>query len=281
MKEIKINSKKYVFIGITQSVIRKNNFDEYINKYFQSDAFKKISLSLNTRYRRIKDSRISYRLINHWAKYNLITAERDTEKGWRKYSFMDLLWLNIMLRLRLFNISLDTMVKIKESLYSAFRPKETASQFPILDYHTIMAITKRVPVYLIIFDDGTAEFLTQSEYDISASNFHFADHIKISLNRILQMSFFKSKVDLEPIPESIHDLSHEETELLFMLRMGKYESIKVKLEDGKIELLEGVEMLKNDKRIIDILHENNYQNIEIKQKDGNVVLIKRTVQIKP
>ena len=76
------------------------------------------------------------------------------------------------------------------------------------------------------------------------------------------------------------ELTTEELELLYMMRMEEYESIRVKMFDGKIERFEATELIKNETRIIDILKKGRYQSIEIKQDQGRIVQIKRTIRKK-
>ena len=50
--------------------------------------------------------------------------------------------------------------------------------------------------------------------------------------------------------------------------------------DGKIEMLESIERISEQTRIIDILKDHNYQNIELKQANGKIVCLNRTVKTK-
>ena len=52
------------------------------------------------------------------------------------------------------------------------------------------------------------------------------------------------------------------------------------MKDGRIDLIEGIEHIYKQTRIIDLLKEGRYQDIELKQENGKVVHVKRTTKRK-
>ena len=76
------------------------------------------------------------------------------------------------------------------------------------------------------------------------------------------------------------DLNKNEDKALKMIRDSKYHSITIIKRDGKIEMLESIERISEQTRIIDILKDHNYQNIELKQANGKIVCLNRTVKTK-
>lgn len=76
------------------------------------------------------------------------------------------------------------------------------------------------------------------------------------------------------------DLNENEDKVLKMIRDSKYHSITIIKRDGKIEMLESIERISEQTRIIDILKDHNYQNIELKQANGKIVCLNRTVKTK-
>jgi len=66
----------------------------------------------------VNDLNISYRTVNYWDKSQLLLSQRKTEKSWRKFSFIDYLWINIVQNLREFGFATETIQKIKDLLTS-------------------------------------------------------------------------------------------------------------------------------------------------------------------
>ena len=74
-------------------------------------------------------------------------------------------------------------------------------------------------------------------------------------------------------------LTDGERELLSMIRTGNYETITVRSDSGRIEMLEAVENV-SERRMIDILQDEEYQDVTVKRRDGKDVLIVRTIKRK-
>lgn len=83
-----------------------------------------------------------------------------------------------------------------------------------------------------------------------------------------------------PVETNSVNLDANENEALKMIRDSKYHSITIIKRNGKIEMLESIERVSEQTRIIDILKDHNYQNIELKQANGKIVCLNRTVKTK-
>ena len=56
---------------------------------------------------------ISSRMLNHWEELNLIDNNRENGKGWRKFSILDSVWMEIILELRNFGFPNDKILNVK------------------------------------------------------------------------------------------------------------------------------------------------------------------------
>ena len=78
----------------------------------------------------------------------------------------------------------------------------------------------------------------------------------------------------------MNDLTPEELQVISILRVDKFQFVKIIKRNGKIDLIEGIEEIKTKEKIVQILKQHDYQNIEIKQASGRIVHINRTVRTK-
>lgn len=245
--------------------------------YFTEDNSQLFDI-INEKKHRLEKSHFTSRILNHWEKEGLINDKRPSGKGWRMYSMMDMIWLNIISELRSFGYPLNKIKKVKESLIELFPKHKEKHELPYLEVYVALALTKRDAAYLLVFENGEALPAKHDEIVSALKLQTIGNHLKISINDILQKLF--PKKDLSPIHESSLTLSKDEFELMFLVRTGNYESINIKRKNGKIEMLEATESIETDKRITEILQKGDYQNIEIKQANGKVVCIKRTIKKK-
>ena len=110
------------------------------------------------------DMPISYRVISHWHQKNLFPKQKEAGQ-WRMFSTVDYLWILFMIRLRMLNVGLVSMAKIKEQCF--------ASIYPLLEQHVITAMLTSEPGVLpehlnegisILRDPGTKESLEAPEF---------------------------------------------------------------------------------------------------------------------
>lgn len=66
----------------------------------------------------VSNTGISYRTINHWNEKGLIRCSRKNEGGDRRFSFADFVWIKIVNELRSFGVSIPTIKKITDEIYT-------------------------------------------------------------------------------------------------------------------------------------------------------------------
>jgi DNA-binding transcriptional MerR regulator len=100
----------------------------------------------------VKDSDISYRVINHWDDKGLLPdgVQVDEEK-WRKFSFIEIVWLEIIKELRSFGLSLECIVKIKDQTLSWSSKENT---YPWFEYYVIKSMVGSLDSYLVFSSNG-------------------------------------------------------------------------------------------------------------------------------
>ena len=160
-------------------IVRGDAFIIGVERYIALEGEWSISGQLNEARYTISEADITYRVASHWASVGLIDDTRPEGKGWRKFSALDLVWLKIVTELRLFGLALDKLVKVKQSLDSLFADQTTPERKAWgLEYYTALALVQRVPVYVLVFRDGTAELATEEQYRLTSELFALAHHIE-------------------------------------------------------------------------------------------------------
>lgn len=62
------------------------------------------------------DTEISPRTVNHWEKIGLLDNQRSEGQRWRRFSFVEFVWINILQELRKVGLGLDALKALKASL---------------------------------------------------------------------------------------------------------------------------------------------------------------------
>lgn len=90
----------------------------HINSYqevFQSDDFETILQLLRAKNFSRKDIAVTPRELNHWNLKNLLYENYENSK-WKKFSIVDILWIQVIVQLRKYELPLEVIQKIKENL---------------------------------------------------------------------------------------------------------------------------------------------------------------------
>ncbi|MFZ5515158.1 MAG: MerR family transcriptional regulator [Candidatus Zhuqueibacterota bacterium] len=199
-----------------------NFYHTELNAHYNSSIGKSISILLNSKKSRLIGHNISYRVINHWEKMGILDTKKETDKKWRRYSIIDLVWIQVTIILRTFGYPLEKILTAKRNLeMNDWESKPTQSsffeedniknkpvQFPLFEMHIGMAFFKGEEVYLLVFPDGNAVSIMIKEPLSYDKLKELGDHIIISINNILKKLFPEN--NMSAISQQEPELSSEE-----------------------------------------------------------------------
>ena len=178
---------------------RKNVFtatDWFDENFFEQFLFSdlKVIEQLNQQTYTIGEEKLSSRVLNHWYQEGIITDDRPNNKGWKKFSFSEIVWMQIVIKLRKFGLDLQRIKKVKEQI-DCYNTKDSKSKCPLLDFYMLVAINSDIPIKFIVFESGQAEIVKQSDIDIANQlNLINEDFISIDINKLLDKALTKKKV---------------------------------------------------------------------------------------
>lgn len=257
-----------------RKIFKGNNFSSEMEKFRTSKEGEEIITGFNEKHLPLSDN-FTYRLINHWESIGLIDNTRKKEGNWRKFSPKDVIWMLLIIALRDFGFSNGKIANVKKSLID-LKDKNNIN-YPLLEYFIVVAFSEH-PVWIIVNKDGFADIGSSTDIGITEGIGQLNEnHIRISLNSLLQEL---SSEDIMPKINFTIPLNKNECEIITAIRSGNYKSIKVRFNNGTINVLEKTEEISAEQKIIEILKENKFQDIEIKQKNGTIVSLKRTTRTK-
>lgn len=253
-----------------------DTIDLFIASYLIGEGLAPTREFMRAKTLTVNSEELSYRIINHWHNEGIVSDLRPSGKGWRKYSLIDRLWVEVIIELRKFGYPLERIRRAKEIF--EYVDEDGSYSMPYLEAYFVIAFFFKEPCYILFYPDGKVALATFDEYNLSDGLSEVDSFISVNLNRLIQRIYpnkdlaakFKHKLDLSP----------EEMQLLLFVRTGNFDTITVKRKDGKIDLIEATETLSADVRLTEIIKEQDYQNIEIKTSEGKTVCIKRTIKKK-
>jgi len=245
------------------------NLNEEVIQFLQSKFFKDHFLA-KTR----KQTQQSARVLNNWENEGLIDRINPNEGKTRKFSKGQSIWLDLVSQLREFGFPLEKIKNLRKGLFIS--PVKKFSPFEYALMHSIV----QEAIILIIKDDATFSLIPESLYIEYLKKTILPPHLHFNLLNLSESEFPNNNFNMEIAVSIKSNLTEQELELIYFLRTGDFESIKIRLKDGLIYLLEGTKKLSNQARIVDILKNADYQNIEIITEQGRVVNIASTIKKK-
>ncbi|CAN5892542.1 hypothetical protein BH11BAC7_BH11BAC7_21800 [soil metagenome] len=163
--------------------------------------------------------------------------------------------------------------------------KETAkseTQFSPLLLLIAEAISKRTFVNVAVFlFGGYAPLVDDTLHLLPASTIQrlkTETHLVISITNILKG--FLGDERFSSIVPNLNYFNAEEIKLLELVRSKKYDSIKIRFSEKRMDFIELEKHADVHKKIVDILSENAFQSISIAQQNGKISRIIHTVKMK-
>ena|GEM_PF-1261815 len=191
----------------------------------------------------IKGSDISYRVLNHWCNKGLIEDNRKDgveDKSWRRFSIFDRLWIEVIIELRHYGVSLDIIKKIREKISKPIIENSYGlTNFEYAVYRCEIKLKSQT--HLVVFKDGFSEITSELDMEVASIIGNWDSHIDINLNNVwskLSDKFLSDKV-------KSFVLADDELKLLTALRLENNSEITAQMDEhGKIKMLKKKRLLK-------------------------------------
>lgn len=216
-------AKKYNQLGYTYSI-------EYA-EYYSNKNTQRIRDFMTDRRYSVADTNATYRTINHWDESGLIPeGAKQDGSSWRKFTIVELAWLEAVSRMREFGLSIETIKKVKDNVINWDRKDKRYRQF---EFFLFYSLCSDHDPYIVVFRDGQG-FLNTIEGVENAKMLNGnQDILCISLKSLLEHFGFKVTT-----PKTMLGLTEAEVQVLIALRITKDDEILIKARDGSVKRID-------------------------------------------
>lgn len=249
---------------------RQEQKEEFIQFLLNSSDFN--IDAIEDKYKPDLDISNTSRTLNHWAENGIIPP---VEKGKQKrYDRVETIWIEIVITLRDFGLTLDAIKNVKYELFDKTHQELGLSMLHYAFLHSILV----EPYILMVYANGNVNFMSKSKYLDYQSEIEeiLPPHIYINLLNIAEKLYPHNSFTQITNGTQIAKLNDKEIKLLYFLRTGDYESIKIRLKNGEAYLLEGTKKVNANTNSIKAINNCEFQDIEIKMKSGKTACISVT-----
>ncbi len=264
------NKKANTFFDKRNSLAGGGFYKDYLNSPMSStDEEMNLVKSMNEKRHRLKFvDNITSRIITHWQDVGLINDNRLKGKGWRLFSFSELVWLRVIIKLRDFGFDLKKIKKVKQFL-EIYIMENNPSDYPELDYYILLAVKDSDPVKLLIFDSGEALLGNQLEIDISKKFQTIQDdYISIDLNKLVSELINDENLKIEYLD---YNLTKVEKDIKQTLSLNNLDSICIKVKSGGNYILDKSYIMSSAQEMKILLNKLKYADVAISKKGRKTI----------
>lgn len=169
----------YIFQIKTHSDLGK--YDKYLKSISEDRCF------------RVSDTKLTYRQINSLESGGLLPASREDTKGWRDFSYRDMVFLKIIVECRKFGLENAQLINLKDLFYKIKIKKidkKIKSGLTVGDYCFYLVIANKQQVKIGISSTGDVVFTDKGEPRFSNSkNQGVNSYLNINFNNIIKELF--------------------------------------------------------------------------------------------
>jgi DNA-binding transcriptional MerR regulator len=159
-----------------------NGWWEYLDG--ENELFQKFNKFANTPRFTAGELPVSYRVINHWAKFGLLPEGIGSKGSWRKFTFIESVWIAVASHLREFGVPLEKLAKAREQLL-AFH--DGYKSYIYFEFYISQALSTKNDAFVLLLADGSADVGTLEEIELNKhGKQEHNDLILISLKGVLQ-----------------------------------------------------------------------------------------------
>lgn len=231
----------------------------------------------------VSELEVPYRWINYWDRERLLMDIEREGSGWRKFSFIDYVWVRIVCELRAFGATFDAIRRVKETLAAslpiepelAVEKSGDKSSCNVLLLLIAEAVVTKAPIHLLIRSDGETLLFNESHaglYGPELDRFRAAPHLCVPLTGMLGEIIRRNAIDF--IVPKIPLLASPEVEVLALLRESRLTELLVvpaANETPRVIIREGYDPAEAERALLESMMLRPYWQIRYETKDGKSV----------
>ncbi len=202
----------------------------------------------------------SPRVLGNWADKGLVKINPEDKGKIKRFDKLESTWLNILVELRGFGLSIESLQRTRRILFNY-----VVKDFSLFKFHFLNTIL-REPQTLVVYKDGDARILPTDIYLTLNSKKRFFSHVRLNLDDFIKPEYPNLQLESNyGITEELESI--EKLKLLYFLKTGGYQYMKVKLSDSDIRYIENIEMLLKSEDALKAFSEWNFEEIIISIDD--------------
>lgn len=250
----------------------------YLN-FLQKDKELNLRKMMNEKKFTVSNAPFTYRQVNSLGEDNLLNDKRKDKKGWRRFSFKEIVYLLIVKDLKRFGFKHEQLRLLWDAFFAEPEKSKEKKYFKGVSESAIGCTFLEVEIILCVESNGELGF-----YDPNLYVLYFAyskPHIQLVLNDYVNLVLKESMNKQIPVKWTLFSehnvLKPQEENLLRIIRNEDYSEIKIKKKNGEINIIHAGKTTStglSQEDLLKIVNSKDFLNIEIAKRDGKIVNLK-------
>lgn len=244
----------------------------------------KLELKLNQKKFRVRDTSLTYRQINHLDETSVLPKDsRNQGKGWRKFSYKQLIFFEVVRELRKYGIKDGQLCLFRNAFF------KSRGQHAHLSNLALGIALVNIQINLVFDGENKPVFYDDTAFHME-TGIRRTSYIMININEIINAVAINlgekeseyrsfSSVMINALGENL--LNAKEKRLMKVIRNQDYQNIKIKKASGESYIIKAEKVVDmSEAEILRLIKEGSHHDIAIKKRDGKIQHIKKEDSIK-
>jgi len=206
------------------------------------------------------------RVLVNWVKNGIVKVDEKDKGKIKRFDKLESIWLNILVEMRDFGLPIKSIQRARKILFEYAFKNLTLFKFQILN-----TIIKEQQI-LVVYKDGASRIIDIDGYTKLLNKHFLQPHLSFKLTDFIELEYpnnsFNQNFNITAPFENIGKMK-----LLFFLRTGEFQFMKVKLSEGDTRYIENVEMLLKSEDVLKAFLDWKFEEIIISIDDeANTVI---------
>lgn len=226
------------------SVIRGNWFERDFADYMGGDEQQKLREAFRERKYTVEPVGLSYRLINYWDEQGVLPDAARIAGEWRKFTYIEAVWLRVAIRLRGFGLPLPKIAEIKNCVMEW---NEKVGTYSLFEYYFYKAIVNDADHLVAYLPEVGAGLVSTREMELLKMFTGGQDMLLISLKAVAQ-SMGLSVASQSPL----FSLSEGEEDIISNVRTARTKAVRARVSRGRVVETEDEKTYEDDSLLKEI-----------------------------
>jgi len=196
------------------------------------------------------------RVLNNWINSGIVQIDNKDRGKIKRFNVLESIWLNILVELRDFGISIESIKRTRKTLFDY-----KVENFSLFKFHIINSIIREEQT-LVVFKNGEAQIMSTDTYLLFLYKNKFESHLSFRLIDFIIPEFSNHALNKNILISNPFE-NIQKMKLLFLLKTGCFQHLKIRLSGQDVRYIENSEMITKNIDVASAISNWNFETIVV------------------